>query len=70
MQIITDQEIREDIQNFEKRISAAQAKLESLPEGHLGKKREQQRRLLEGEIEPIQKLIGYATEALDEHPWA
>ena len=70
MEILTDQEILEDIQEFKKRITAAREKLSSLPEGHLAypekKKREHQRRLLQGEIRHIEKLIGYAAEALNE----
>ena len=67
---LTVEEIEQDIEAFRARISAAQAKLESLPEGHLAypekKKREHQRRLLQGEIRHIEKLIGYAAEALNE----
>ncbi len=70
MEILTDQEIKADIQEYQKRISAAREKLESLPEGHLGKKREHQRRLFEDEIGHVEGLIRIATEALnDEYPW-
>lgn len=67
---LTGQEIEQDITGFKARISAAQSKLESLPDGYLDfkkhKKREQQRRELEGEIEHIKNLIKIATEALNE----
>lgn len=74
MQILTDREIREDIHNFEKRISATREKLAMLPGGHLPfpehKKREKQRRELQADIQHVHKLIGYATEALGEHTCA
>lgn len=68
---LTGQEIEQDITGFKARISAAQSKLESLPDGYLDfkkhKKREQQRRLLEDDIQHVQKLISYAQEALNEY---
>ncbi len=64
---LTDSEIKEDIQEFEKRISAAREKIDDLPEGRLPfgehKKRELQRRQFEDDIRHIEKLIGYAKEA-------
>ncbi len=68
MQILPDQEIKEDIQNYEKRISTAREKLAMLPGGHLPfpehKKREKQRRELEGEIEHVRNLIKIAREGI------
>ena len=70
MQILTDQEIRGDIQNYEQRITAAREKLAMLPEGYLSfanhKKREKERRELQTEIQHVQTLIRYAQGALKE----
>lgn len=70
MQILTDQEIKQDILEFQDRISIARQKLENLPEGFLPfqehKKREQKRYDLESEIKHIQKIIEIATGALNE----
>jgi hypothetical protein len=74
MEILTDREIREDIHNFEKRISTAREKLAMLPGGQLPfpehKKREKQRREMQADIQHVQKLIGYAAEAFGEHACA
>ncbi|NQT70088.1 MAG: hypothetical protein HQ552_10955 [Desulfobacteraceae bacterium] len=68
MQILTTEEIKQDIEGFQARIDAARKKLAMLPGGRLAypehKKREMHRRQLESEIEHVHKLIGYATEAL------
>jgi len=70
MQLITNAEIKQDIEDFELRIQAAQQKLSELPAGQLPyqehKRREQQRRVYEDEIKHVKRLIGYAEEALTE----
>ena len=69
MQILTDDEIKNDIQSFQDMIFRAKEKLADLPGGHLPysehRKRELQRRQLEDEIKHVQKLIEIATEALN-----
>lgn len=68
---ITNEIIRTDIAGYMERISQGEIKLADLPGGYLSyqkyKKREQKRRQLKGEISHIQKLMRYATEALNEH---
>jgi hypothetical protein len=68
MLILTDSEILTDIEDFKKRIQAAEAKLDMLPDGYLPyqehKKRAQQQRVLEDEIAHVKRLIGIAAGAL------
>lgn len=68
MQQITIKDIKEDIAAFEARISAAQTKLDMLPDGFLPisehKRREKQRKDLLDEIDHVKRLLGYAREAL------
>ena len=68
MEVLTEQEILDDIEDFKDRISAARQKLENLPEGYLSyskhRKREKVRRDLQDNIDHIQKLIKIAEEAL------
>ncbi len=60
MEILTDQEIKEDIQNYEQRIVAVRKKLESLPAGRLPfpehKRREKQRRELQADLTHVKKI--------------
>jgi predicted nucleic acid-binding Zn-ribbon protein len=70
MQIeLTAKDIQRDIEGFQNRIQAAREKLAELSAGYLPyqkhKKREKQRRDLQAEIEHVQKLRGYAREALN-----
>ena len=69
MQNLTNQEILEDIEEFQFRISIARQKLIDLPAGYLPfqehKKRELKRRQLEDDIRHVQKMIEIATEALN-----
>jgi len=66
---ITDELIRQDIANFNKRIAAAQAKLSELPltapSWKLRKKLGAKRRDLEAEIVHVNHLIDIATKALE-----
>ena len=66
--LITNEIIREDIENFNKRIRDAKTKLKDLPEGYLSyqehKKREKKRHILESEIEHVKRLIHIAKEGL------
>ncbi|MBC8394273.1 MAG: hypothetical protein H8E17_17105 [Deltaproteobacteria bacterium] len=71
MQIeLTTESILKDIEGYQTRISAAQNKLESLPAGRLPypqhKRRQKQRRELEGEIQHVENLIRIANEAIEE----
>lgn len=70
MKILTDDEIKQDILEFQDRISRRREKLENLPTGRLPysehRKREKVRRDLEDDIRHIQKLVQLATEALNE----
>ena len=70
MQVLTDQEILEDIEDFKDRISDARQKLADLPEGYLPysehRKREKKRQDLQDDIEHIEKLISIARETLEE----
>lgn len=65
---MTPKTIREDMRGFEQRIQVAREKLAMLPEGYLPypqhKKREKQRQDLRSEIKHVQKMTGYAKEAL------
>lgn len=67
---LTDEMVLEDIQGFRNRIQRAEEKLAVLPGGYLPypehKRRKQQRRYLEDDIQHIQTLIGYAKEALSD----
>jgi len=67
--ILTNEMILEDIAEFQSRIQVVRRKLAKLPAGHLPypehKKREKQRKDLQAEIEHVQKMIGYAREALN-----
>ena len=69
---LTVEQIEKDIAGFEQRIQIAREKLGELPAGYLPypehKKRKKQRRDLQAEIEHVQKMIGYAKEALMEVP--
>lgn len=68
MLILTDEEILKDIAGFEQRIKSASDKLAALPAGQLSyqehRKREAARQVYADEIEHVQRLIGYAREAL------
>ena len=70
MLILTDQEIKEDIEEFQFRISIARQKIIDLPAGHIPvadhKKREKIRRDLQDDIRHIEKMISIALEALNE----
>jgi hypothetical protein len=70
MEILTDAEIKQDILEFQDRISAARQKLADLPEGYLPyserRKREKKRKDLEDNIRHVEKMISIATEALNE----
>jgi len=65
---LTVDEIREDISEYQERISSAREKLSELPEGYLPFKqhkiREKQRRDLQAEIKHVEILTGYAFEGL------
>jgi hypothetical protein len=69
MKIITDAELKKDLEGFYERLQIARNKLANLPAGHLPyqehKKREQARRILEDEINHVKRLIGIAEEALE-----
>ena len=68
MEIITDETIRADIAGYRERINQVKAKLDNLPTGYLPypkyKKREKLRKVLQAEIELVQKLISIAREGL------
>jgi hypothetical protein len=71
MQIeLTNEMILDDIAEFQNRIKSAREILAELPTGYLtypeNKNREKQRRDLEAEIRHVQKMMGYAQEALEE----
>jgi len=71
MQItLTDEMILAEIESYKARIRAVQARLSGLPVGYLPfkehKKREKERRSLQAEFQHVQKLMGYAAEALKE----
>ena len=68
MGILTNEDIREDIRGFEKRIQDARSKLTALTEkaGNWQdrKKLAEKRRILNDEIRHVSKLIDMAQEAL------
>ena len=68
MQIVTDTEIKADIQKYQTKINEAAAALAGLPETAYGwaaqKELDQKRRALIGEIEHATRLYRYAEEAL------
>jgi hypothetical protein len=68
MLILTDDDIREDIRGFERRIQDAKDKLAALPEGYLPyqehKKREKARRVLEDDVAHVRRIIHIAEESL------
>lgn len=70
MLLLTDEDIREDIRNYEERIQAARDKLAALPADTANwkgrKKNKAKRRELKNEITHILKLIEYAKKALEE----
>lgn len=63
-------DIEQDISGYQDRIIAARVKLDMLPGGYLEfkehKKREQQRRALQAEIQHVENLIRIANEAIEE----
>jgi len=65
---LTVEQIEKDIAGYEARIQTAQAELAVLPEGYLPfkqhKRREKQRRNLQGEIKHVNILIRYAREGI------
>ncbi len=68
MLILTDEDIRQDIRAFNKRIQDAREKLEALPD-HVGTRKEQKKlaekkRILIDEILHVKGLISIAREAL------
>ncbi|MBU1023489.1 hypothetical protein KKB99_04285 [bacterium] len=68
MLILTDEDIREDIRGFERRIQGAKANLAALP-ATAGTLQTQQNlkekgRILTSEIEHVKRLIGIAEETL------
>ena len=70
MEIITDENIMSDIQEYESRIQEAELELSKLPTAQLPyqqhKAREATRRELKSESEHVRRLLGYAAEALAE----
>jgi len=66
--ILTNDEIREDIEKFNERIQDAKAKLAALPATaatwQARKSLKEQRHILNSEIEHVKRLIGIAEEAL------
>jgi predicted nucleic acid-binding Zn-ribbon protein len=70
MLILTDDDIREDIREFEKRIQDARDKLATLPETattlKARKKLKEKRYILTSEIEHVKRLVSIAEEALTE----
>lgn len=68
MKLLTDYEVREDLEGFYERLQITRSKLAELPEGYLPnkehKKREKARRILNDEIRHVNKLINIAQEAL------
>jgi hypothetical protein len=68
MLLLKDDDIREDIRGFEKRIQDAKDKLSELPvtAGTLQARQnlKEKRRILTSEIEHVKRLIGIAEEAL------
>jgi hypothetical protein len=69
MLLLTNNDIREDIRGFEKRIQDARDKLAALP-GTAGtwqarKNLKEKRRILKSEIAHVKRLIHIATEALE-----
>lgn len=70
MLILTDEDILQDIEGFQQRISQAEDKMAALPETantwQANKKLANKRHILESEIEHVKRLIGIAEEALTE----
>jgi hypothetical protein len=70
MLILTDEDIREDIRGFEKRIQDARDKLSELPDTARTwkeqKKLKEKKRILTSEIGHVKRLIGIAKEALED----
>ena len=68
MLLLTDEDILEDIREFEQRIQAARDKLSELPETAdtwpAKKKLKEKRYILGSEIEHVKRLISIAEEAL------
>jgi len=68
MLMLTNEDIREDIRGFEKRIQDAKKKLAKLPETagtwQDRKKLAEKKRILNDEIRHVRKLIDMAQEAL------
>jgi len=71
---ITIEDIKQDIENFEKRISVTRRKLSMLHPGYLPyqehKKRECKRRALKADVDHLELLIGYALEGIELHQQA
>ena len=65
MELNKDQ-IEQDIETYQGRLSRAQTKLNELPRNLMGKKLKQTRRVLLSEIRHVRTLIDYAQEALAE----
>lgn len=68
IKLITDAELKQDLEGFYDRLEATRDKLAALPTEYLPypqhKRREQKRRVYEDEIAHVKRLIAIAEEAL------
>ena len=63
---LSKEEIEKDIEVYRKRLDRAGAKLNELPRKLMGRKLRERRQALISEIQHVQQLIEYATDALSE----